>query len=75
MLRKITPGKIFANQSAQTNIYVNFFAGSGKDTVEMKFGKERQWTKMKWRPDVDPFIKERNELEKAAKGDKSAHNN
>lgn len=70
-MRIWTPGKIFANQSAQTNIYVNFFAGSSKDTVEMKFGKDGQWTKMKWCPDIDPFIKERNELEKAAKGDKS----
>jgi hypothetical protein len=64
-MRIWTPAKVSAKQAAETEVYVNFFAGSYRDNLEMKFGDQGQWTKMQWSPEIDPFFRKHYEWEKS----------
>ncbi len=51
------PEEVMAGAAGETEIFVNVFAGSERSVVEMMFGEENEWMKMKRIESADPIYK------------------
>ncbi len=52
----IAPDAVTRAEAAETPIVVNVFAGSPRSRVEMKLGDGDKWTRMEYKPMIDPYI-------------------